>query len=311
MDLTLRLSGGVWGHLVGDALGVPYEFTDPHDAADVTFRGNGTWHKPAGTWSDDGSLMLAGLESELERGFDTADQAGRFLRWDADGAYTPDGEGRFDIGGTTARALDRLRHGVTPTDAGPAEEQANGNGSLMRILPIALVERDLPDAELAAHAHLSSRITHGHPLSQVSCALYTFACRALLREVPREEVIGSAAESLRAVYADDPKLADHRTALAAVEAYSGRAGRTFVVDSLWSAWDAFAAADSYRDAVVRAVCYGNDTDTTASICGGLAGIHWGLDGIPAEWRSAMRGRSIVDPLVARLLETATPATAWP
>jgi len=309
MDLMQRLSGAVWGHLVGDALGVPYEFTDPHDAADVTFRGHGTWNKPPGTWSDDGSLMLAVLESELERGFDPVDQAQRFLRWDGEGAYTPDGEGRFDIGGTTARALDRLRHGVAPTDAGPAEEQANGNGSLMRILPIALVERDLPDAELAAHAHLSSRITHGHPLAQVSCALYVLACRALLREMPRDGAITSAAATLRAVYAESPDLAEHRSALAAVEAYTERAGRTFVVDSLWSAWDAFASADSYRDAVVRAVCYGNDTDTTASICGGLAGIYWGLDAIPGEWRSAMRGSSIVNPLVERLLATAAPPPA--
>ncbi len=309
MDLTQRLSGAVWGHLVGDALGVPYEFTDPRDAAEVTFRGQGTWNKPAGTWSDDGSLMLAALESELERGFDPADQAQRFLRWDAEGAYTPDGEGRFDIGGTTARALDRLRHGVTPTDAGPAQEQANGNGSLMRILPIALVERDLSDADLAEHAHLSSRVTHGHPLAQVSCALYVLACRALLTDVPRDQAIASAAQALRAVYARESNLVEHRTALAAIEAYTGRAGRTFVVDSLWSAWDAFAAADSYRDAVVRAVCYGNDTDTTASICGGLAGVYWGLDGIPGEWREAMRGSSIVDPLIERLVATAAPGTA--
>jgi ADP-ribosylglycohydrolase len=309
MDLSQRLSGAVWGHLVGDALGVPYEFTDPHDAADVTFRGHGTWNKPPGTWSDDGSLMLALLDSELERGFDPADQARRFLRWDAEGAYTPDGEGRFDIGGTTARALDRLRHGVAATDAGPAEEHANGNGSLMRILPIALVERDVPDADLAERAHLSSRITHGHALAQVSCALYVFACRALLTGVPREAAMRSAADSLQAVYGEKPDFAEHRTALAAVEAYTGRAGRTFVVDSLWSAWEAFASADSYRDAVVRAVCYGNDTDTTASICGGLAGLYWGVDAIPLEWRSAMRGSSIVDPLIERLVATAAPASA--
>jgi ADP-ribosylglycohydrolase len=179
----------------------------------------------------------------------------------------------------------------------------------MRILPIALGVRDRTDAELAAHAHLSSRITHGHPLAQVSCALYVLACRALLMDVPRDSAIGTAALALRAVYADDARLAPHRAALSAVEAYEGRAGRTFVVDSLWSAWDAFAAAHSYRDAVVRAVCYGNDTDTTASICGGLAGIYWGLDAIPAEWHSAMRGSSIVDPLIERLHATASRSPA--
>jgi ADP-ribosylglycohydrolase len=304
MDLGSRLAGGVWGHLVGDALGVPYEFTGPHEAADVSFRGGGTWHKPVGTWSDDGALMLALLDSILGSGFDLADQGRRFLAWDDEGAYTPEGEGRFDIGGTTARALDALRHGTPAELAGPDQQRANGNGSLMRILPIALVDRDGADETLVEHAQMASRVTHGHPIAQAACALYTLTARGLLHTMPPEQALGVARETLSRIYAADEEADRHRSALEEIEGFAERTGGGYVVDAFWSAWDAFAGADSYASAVKRAVAYGNDTDTTASIAGGLAGIFWGIESIPAEWLEHMRGGSLVQPMVDRLLATA-------
>ena len=101
--LASRLAGGVWGHLVGDAIGVPYEFRKPSSIGRVHFGARGAHRQPAGTWSDDGALMLATLDSLLSSGFDIDDQGRRFLDWADRGAYTPDGDGRFDIGGTTAR----------------------------------------------------------------------------------------------------------------------------------------------------------------------------------------------------------------
>jgi protein-tyrosine phosphatase len=84
-------------------------------------------------------------------------------------------------------------------------------------------------------------------------------------------------------------------------AYAERAGRGRVWDSFWSAWDAFAGAGSYRETIERAVAYGNDTDTTAAIAGGLAGIYWGSDGVPGEWLAGMRGHDVVQPILDRLL----------
>ena len=66
MLLPERLSGGVYGHLVGDALGVPYEFVPAGHIDDVTWRGGGAHGQPPGTWSDDGALMLALLDSTTE-----------------------------------------------------------------------------------------------------------------------------------------------------------------------------------------------------------------------------------------------------
>ena len=149
MLLPERLEGAVYGHLCGDALGVPYEFTDPAAIDRVEWRGHGTYDQPPGTWSDDGALMLALLDSLLERGFDTADQARRALAWKDEGAYAP-GAFVFDIGGATSAALAALRSGVPVEQAGAVD--AKGNGSLMRILPVALVFRDEDDGALVEKA---------------------------------------------------------------------------------------------------------------------------------------------------------------
>jgi ADP-ribosyl-[dinitrogen reductase] hydrolase len=305
MELAERLGGAVWGHLVGDAVGVPYEFRDARQITKVRWGERGTHGQPPGTWSDDGALMLALLDSLLEKGFDTADQALRALAWYSEGHYTPDGDGRFDVGGTTSAALRRFASGVSAEEAGPADERSCGNGSLMRILPLALVERESATRQLVEHAHRASRVTHGHPRPQVACALYVLIARGLLAgRGSRAHVLAQAREELRRLYLSDDFGDDYLAALDHLEGWREREGRGRVWDSFWSAWDALDGADSYRETIERAVRYGNDTDTTAAIAGGLAGIRWGIGGIPAEWLSGMRGGDIVQPLVARLLASA-------
>jgi ADP-ribosylglycohydrolase len=305
-DLATRLAGGVWGHLVGDAVGVPYEYQPARPATRVLFGAKGTWGQPPGTWSDDGALMLALLDSLLETGFDTTDQARRAGEWYRRKAYTPDGEGRFDIGSTTRDALRAFGGGTPAEEAGPTHEQANGNGSLMRILPLALVERDIPDAELATHAHRASRVTHGTARAQVACALYSILVRRLVDgSGGRAAALADARRSLRDIY-EGAGANEHLAALDHLEGYTERGGRGRVWDSLWSAWDAFAGAGDYRETIQRAVAYGNDTDTTAAIAGGLAGIRWGIGGIPWEWLAGMRGRGVVEPLVHRLVVDTNP-----
>jgi ADP-ribosylglycohydrolase/protein-tyrosine phosphatase len=302
-ELASRLAGAIWGHLVGDAVGVPYEFTGPIDQGAVTFGATGTWQQPPGTWSDDGALMLALLDSLLATGFDPEDQGRRALAWYRSGAYTPDHGRRFDVGSTTRAALEALEHGAPARDSGPADEQASGNGSLMRILPLALVERDATEADLVRHAHLASRMTHGHFRCQMACALYSLTIRALLRAMEPTEAAAWASRILRRIYTASPELAGHLAALDELRDWPEHEGRTFVIDSFWSAWDAFAGAGDYEATIRRAVAYGNDTDTTAAIAGGLAGVYWGWEGIPRDWRRRMRGQDVAGPLVDRLVET--------
>jgi protein-tyrosine phosphatase len=198
--------------------------------------------------------------------------------------------------------MDNIARGVPAEQAGPADEGSCGNGSLMRILPLALVDRELPARKLVERAHRASKVTHGHHRPQVACALYVLIGRDLLAgRVDRAQVLVDAQAELRGLYESADFAPDYLAALDHLEAWTERQGRGRVWDSFWSAWDAFAGADSYRQAIDRAIAYGNDTDTTAAIAGGLAGIYWGIDGIPAEWLAGMRSRDIVAPLVARLL----------
>jgi ADP-ribosyl-[dinitrogen reductase] hydrolase len=308
--LAARLSAAVWGHLVGDAVGVPYEFRSAGDIGSVEFGAKGTHGQPPGTWSDDGALMLALLDSLLTAGFDPENQAKRALDWYRHGSYTPDGDGHFDVGNTTRQALQAFERGMLPEQAGRTDKQSGGNGSLMRILPLALVERDVPDEQLIEDAHLASRVTHGHERPQVACALYSLVVRRLLSGVGgRKAALADAQRTLRHHYETMPDSAAYLEALDHLEGWPERAGRGRVWDTFWSAWDAFAGADSYQETIERAVRYGNDTDTTAAIAGGLAGIRWGIDGIPPAWLARMRGRRIVVPLIDRLLDTAGQRTS--
>jgi ADP-ribosyl-[dinitrogen reductase] hydrolase len=307
ITLADRLAGAVWGHVVGDAVGVPYEFKPASAIGEVRFGATGSHHQPPGTWSDDGALMLALLDSLLSVGFETEDQGRRAVEWFLHGAYTPDGK-VFDIGNATSEALRALERGTPAEQAGPTHEHASGNGSLMRILPMALVDRDHSDAEIVAPTDRASRVTHGTPPARVACALYVLVARRLLTgadtRIARAQALADAKAALRNSYSAADGSVENLAALDALEAWTGRSGRGFVTDSFWSAWDAFAEAGSYRETIERAVAYGNDTDTTAAIAGGLAGIRWGIDGIPAEWLAGMRGHAIVAPLVDRLVDTA-------
>lgn len=157
------------GSIVGDALGVPVEFTSRsslREAPVTGLRGFGTHHQPAGTWSDDSSLMLCLAVSLAEAGVDYHDQAARFVSWMRNASWTPHGE-VFDIGNATREARFRLDAGVDPTEAGLAGEFYSGNGSLMRILPMGLYLAFAGRDERVEIAAACSRLTHSHPRCQV------------------------------------------------------------------------------------------------------------------------------------------------
>jgi ADP-ribosyl-[dinitrogen reductase] hydrolase len=294
-NLGERLAGGVWGHLVGDAMGVPYEFSVPGSINGVEWGHIGTHHQPPGTWSDDGALMLALLDSLLTTGFDLEDQSQRYVAWLREGAYTPDG--LFDIGPTTRSALERVEAGTPAAAAGGTDEYSNGNGSLMRVLPVALVGRAETDDVLVSRASAASAVTHAHPRCRVTCAVCTLLARnLLLGESDRGAAMDKA---LVAVKTHMPP--EWRQDFDILAAWEPRTGDGYVIDCFWSAWDAFSGAASYPEAIERAVGFGKDTDTTACVAGGLAGIYWGVEDIPDAWRTQMRGQQIVKRVLAELI----------
>jgi ADP-ribosyl-[dinitrogen reductase] hydrolase len=298
------ISAGIFGLLVGDALGVPYEFHSPEqippfEAIEMSPpQGFRSAHRvPPGTWSDDGAQALCLAATLAHRGgFHAVDFANRLRNWANVGYLAVDAH-VFDMGMQTQRALHNLAGGFPPESAGPSSETDNGNGSLMRALPIALWHGNVT-SQLIADAEAQSRITHGHARSRVCCAFYCVIACMLSKSHSFERAWQQAAEALRQHYLlDTEERRELDYILDPVHAQSVR-GSGYVLDSLWSVRACLIDDPGYEAAVKRAIALGRDTDTTACIVGGLAGLLYGLDAIPQRWRDALRGRELLDPVLA-------------
>ncbi|PRQ05099.1 ADP-ribosylglycohydrolase family protein [Enhygromyxa salina] len=315
-DRDHRIEGGLLGLLIGDALGVPYEF---HGPADIPAHEQIEMRPPTefrrahasvapGTWSDDGAQALCLLASLLERGqLELRDFGQRMVRW-FDSGYLAVDAAVFDVGIQTRTALARLAAGQDPEQSGPSGEYDNGNGSLMRVLPLALWHRG-DDRALVRDAMRSSLPTHGHLRSQLCCAIYCLWARRMLEGVEQHAAWNAAVDllgELALAHADPDQLQAELAAIDLRRAPAG-SGSGYVVDCLHSARLALEH-DSFEAVVKAAVAIGNDTDTTAAVAGGLAGIRSGTAGIPARWRRELRGRELLDPLLDALLEAARVTT---
>jgi ADP-ribosylglycohydrolase len=293
-NITAReqILGGLWGSLVGDALGVPVEFKERAavQREHVTeMRGYGSHRQPPGTWSDDSSLLLCTVESLLEYRFDLEDMGRRFVRWSNAEIWTPHGK-VFDIGIATSQALSRISQGVRAEYAGGDTEHSNGNGSLMRILPVSLrfARARLKDA--LDRVHSASAITHRHARSQLACGFLTLYVRELIDARDPVEGLQNCVNQFRAFYEQDPWWSAE---LGAFESISdGRLNRRpeseirsggYVMDTLTASIWCLLTTSSFESCVLKAVNLGGDTDTTGCVAGGLAGVHYGVAAIQPKW----------------------------
>lgn len=260
----------VYGAAIGDALGVPYEFRGRDSFTCTGMATGGAHNQPAGTFSDDTSMLLATCDSIRELGrIDCADMRAKFLNWLYRGEYAVAGN-VFDMGITVSKALNE-GHGLTG-------ERDNGNGSLMRIAPLAFT--DATDDEIRS----VSAITHGHVTSTDSCVRYVRLAQALnagfgLNAALAQEAAYPGWEWLR----DVPFRSQD-------DVHSGG----YVIDTLCAAIWCLANTTSYAECVLAAVNLGSDTDTTACVAGALAGIVYGYDAIPHEWLETLRGKDIIE-----------------
>lgn len=279
-----KIYNGIMGLVVGDALGVPVEFKkrDTYKVTDMI--GYGTYNQPLGTWSDDSSLTLATLDSMARVGrVNLDDIMQNFVYWLNDGMFTPYGK-VFDVGGGTKMAINRFITGVPASKCGGKTRMDNGNGALMRILPVAMLpDRTYKQIDILSVAHL----THAHFISDFACLVYAAIVENLMNGENKEEAVSAGVQSLQhnieivSVLADYNRLPNIQQLERAEVRSSG-----YVVDTLEAALWCFLKTDNYRDCVLAAVNLGEDTDTIATIAGGLAGIYYGYsgkNGIPDEW----------------------------
>ena len=269
-----KIYNAVMGLVIGDALGVPVEFKRRDSFTISGMTGNGTYNQVAGTWSDDSSMTLATIESLTRRGYiDPSDIMENFVRWYQGAEFTPWGK-VFDIGNGTKAALDRYLQGRQLEDCGGKTRMDNGNGALMRILPLAFVKHTTGDI------HNVCGLTHNHRTSKQCCEIYVEIAQRLYQGARKQDAVRDTVNVW--LPAEEFKHLPILEALTRDEINSSG----YVVDTLEAALWCFLTTHSYRECVLTAVNLGQDTDTVAAVTGGLAGLYYGtndVEGIPQNW----------------------------
>ncbi|NTD99884.1 DUF1768 domain-containing protein [Agrobacterium tumefaciens] len=299
----------LFGLAIGDALGVPVEFQSRTYLAEHQVKemeGFGTHNQPSGTWSDDSSLTFCLAES-LCSGYDLQDMSRKFLQWYRAEVWTPHGE-VFDIGIATATAMRAISNGTDPVLCGGKAEKDNGNGSLMRILPLVFhLHKEQNLQVIYNKVKEVSSITHAHFRSIFACFIYivyaleVIKCGDKFQSYSRmQSILSDFINKNEFDQAElkhfDRILSGNISNLSVDEVFSSG----YVVHSLEASLWCVLNSDTYEDTVLKAVNLGEDTDTTAAIAGGLAGLIYGFDAIPEKWKNLLVRRSDIEELCTLL-----------
>ncbi len=304
-----QIKGAIYGLLIGDAVGVPYEFNSPEQLPEYSkidmITPNGfekTYPNiPFGTWSDDGAQALCLLDSLLYKNkFDAEDFMNRICNWYQHGYMAVEYQ-VFDVGVQTATAIRNYMTGIPLENVANRDELFNGNGALMRVLPLALWHKGT-DEQLIQSAYAQSHVTHAHLRSKVCCALYSLWARAILSGSEINGGWDKAVKILREYYQDKTEDLEQLEFHIRPDEVGAHTGSGYVVDCLKSAKFTLQKS-SYQDVIKTAISLGRDTDTTACVAGGIAGLYYGFETIPKEWIEHLRGKDLVEPLLHQLLKS--------
>ena len=319
MSDSRKCIGAMMGLVVGDALGVPVEFKSRVELKEnsvTDMRAYGTHSQPAGTWSDDSSMAVATMEWLGEIGTTEPDYSllmDKFSNWLLYGDYTPY-QNNYDCGIATSKAIMNYGRGIKPLQCGGKSEFDNGNGSLMRILPAALkyseglASDELKDVEIIYNL---SALTHAHTRSKLGCLLYSKIIADMLQMTDDkftavESSLLKCKQYLESVADEDiayemqkfSRLWNLQEFMNLEENKIKSSG--YVVDTLEAAIWCFLNTDNYKECVLKAVNLGDDTDTVGAVAGGLAGLYYGIDGIPKGWVDIIPKKEWIIELIERM-----------
>ena len=304
----------LFGVAVGDALGVPVEFCSRTELQQNPVRDMqeyGTYYQPRGTWSDDSSLTFCTAES-LINGYDLTDMAERFCRWRENAYWTAHNE-VFDIGVTTDISLQKLRKIIVSNTfdelkhlTSNDDPSQNGNGSLMRILPLLLCVRGMEIEKQFEIIREVSALTHPHIRAAYACLIYLRFAENLLCKINKYKAYHKMQVEIKVYFSNthaEPLEISHFYRIINNDIYclhSKEIDSTgYVIHSLEAALWCFLTTNNYAECVLKAVNLGEDTDTTAAIAGGLAGIYYDSVSIPEHWIAFLARRKDIQELANR------------
>lgn len=287
---------GIIGLAVGDAMGVPVEFCARKELLQnpiTEMLGYGSHDVPKGSWSDDTSMTLATLDAIIEsKEINCVTIASNFLEWFKNAKYTPTDK-VFGIGRTSLRSIARFESGQeVPEKCGGTSEMDNGNGSLMRILPLVYYcyAKNMEEREVYENVKNVSSITHAHEISIMSCYIYVKYGMELLNSKSLEQAYESVKNINYSEYFSETTIARFDRILKEdISKYSLDKIKStgFVIDTLEAVLWVLLNTNSYNQAVIGAINLGNDTDTVGACAGGLAGIYYGMENINEKWKNEL------------------------
>ncbi len=312
-----QIHSALFGVAVGDALGVPVEFKSREYLTQnpvTEMIGFGTHNQLAGTWSDDSSLTFCLVEMLCGK-YDLQNLANHFVNWYNHAYWTSHGK-VFDVGIATSQAIYSLSKGVLPVLAGGKDEESNGNGSLMRILPIVFYVKDLSIEKRFKIVKDVSSLTHAHIRSILACFIYVEMALQLLQNQDKWKAYNETVKIVNDFLDNNPICSQreidlfHRILGNPIGNYKIMPlyecseaeifGSGYVLHSLEASFWCLLKCNSYQETVLKAVNLGKDTDTTAAIAGGLAGILYGFENIPKKWIDVLARKEDIEDLCNRL-----------
>ena len=299
----------IYGGIIGDMLGVPVEFKRRGTYKIEGVTGYGTYNQKPGTWSDDTSMTFCLMQNIIEKGT-PEDLMFKFVNYAEDGYMTPYGE-MFDIGRTTIDAIRRFKMGVPAEECGGNTEYDNGNGAVMRLAPLLfLYYENFNFLEIVEIIKRFTAVTHRHPRAITGSILYLELLFRLSWNDPFEKAVNNVKTLFEMNFEEDNIYRKE------LESYSRIFDKDFfktpeeeikssgyVVDTLEAAIWCVGTTTNFKDAVLKAVNLGGDTDTIASITGSIAGMIYRMEGIPEEWLESIASKEMVDDLTYKFYES--------
>ena len=285
------------GHAIGDAMGTPVEFYMRNYLQNnkvTEMLGNiGQHNEPIGSWSDDTSMELALIDSIINNNsINYDDIMNNFVLWIKDGKYTPSNHA-FGVGRGCLKAISRYSKGIPALECGINDENHQSNGSLMRILPIAIYSHanNLSINKLKEITDNVGGLTHKQDSVQLACFIYVTFIIDLLNGMNKNEAYSNM-KCRKYKYRKESIDMYNRLLKEDIRTLSIEDIKSsgYIVDTIEAAFWCFLIHDNYEDTIVEAINLGQDTDTIAAIAGSMAGIVYGIDSIPKRWLNKMQKR---------------------